>query len=343
MRAPHLLMAMIFAIGGGGCNQLFGLDAPARDGDAGGGDDDDGDGDGGGGDAGDAAANPDDVDGDGIANGVDNCPTTFNPSQGDEDADAEINGGDACDPCPHRAAPVPGSPHVDLDMDGVGDDCDPSTSIKHCWRWFDGFSDAPDVVLARYELTNGTWNAGAGELAQSDAFINLAEATVRDRVYDRPVVATMGVPSSIPDANNDAGVSPPQNAVGVTVGRIDTGPGTCFGIVMRRPSSPTQAQVALMRETQLSEVILVESVAPNSRLVAGERVLATADLLSTPSSPRVVGMLPDDYPMETVATVATTCSTLGRAGARTQYAGFAFRYLYVIEVEGASGCGPREP
>jgi len=340
MRAP-LLMAAMIAMGAAGCNQLFGLDSPARN--DGGGDDDDGDDGGGGDDASDIDANPNDVDGDGVANGADNCPSVFNPTQADEDGEAEISGGDACDLCPHRAAPVPGTQHADVDQDGVGDDCDPSTQIKHCWRWFDGFGGDPDVVLARYQLTNGSWKIENGELSQNDLYANLAEATIRDQAYDHPVVATTGVPTGLLEMSNDAGITPSWNAVGVANGRIDVGPGTCFGIVMRRIATPTQAQVALMREGQLSEVILAETTAPNSRLVVGERVFVTADLMSTPGSPRVIGVLPDDFPTETVATIAASCSTLGRAGVRTQYATFAFRYLYVIEAEGSGGCGPRGP
>ncbi len=337
MRGRLLLAAMIVA-GACGCNQLFGLDAPAR-GDGG---DDDTD-DGGAGDGAAPDANPEDRDGDGVANAIDNCPDVPNPTQADEDGDGQISGGDACDLCPHRAAPSPGTAHTDVDQDGVGDDCDPSTQVKHCWRWFDGFSDDPEVVLARYDLTRGQWKVENGELAQLDAYVNLAEALVRDRIYDRPLVSTLAVPSTIPDSGGDAGVTVSQNAVGVSAGRIELGAGSCFGVILRRVATPTTAQVALMREGQVSEVVLFEATAPNSRLVTRERALATADLLSTVGAPRVIGMLPDDYPMETVATGTATCATLGRAGARTQFAAAVFSYLYVIELEGASGCAPREP
>lgn len=343
---PRLLMAVMIAVSAGGCNQLFGLDAPAR-GDGGASDDDardddagsDDDGDGGG----SADANPDDVDGDGVANDLDNCPAIRNPTQADEDGDADISGGDACDLCPHQAAPTPGTQHADVDQDGVGDDCDPSTQVKHCWRWFDGFTGDPDVVLARYDATRGRWKVENGELLQVELHASLAEATIQDRAYQNPVVATMGVPSAIADDGGDAGVAPTQNAVGVTAGRIDIGPGTCFGVVMRRVSTPTTASVALIREGQLSEVIFAEGIIPNSRLVAGERVFATADLATTSGAPRILGKLPDDNPQEVLATAVAQCSLLGRAGVRTQYATVGFRYLYVIEVEGTSGCGPREP
>lgn len=341
MRARLLLAAMI-AASSSGCNQLFGLDAPAR-GDAGGGGDDDDTDDGGGGDVPDVDANPDDRDGDGVANTLDNCPDVPNPTQADEDGDAEVNGGDACDLCPHRAAPAAGAAHTDVDDDKVGDDCDPSTQTKHCLRWFDGFSDGPDTVIDRYETSAGDWKVENGELVQRSAHVNLAEATIRNRVYDRPFVATLGVPQVVAENDGDAGVAVAQNAVGVSVGSGDLVTGTCFGVVMRRTSTPTSAQVALMREGQLSEVVLFEATAPNSRLVAGERVLVSADLLTSFGSPRVVGMLPDDYPMETTATGTATCATLGGAGLRTQFAAVGFRYLYVIELQGASGCGPREP
>lgn len=339
MRGQLLLAAMI-AAGACGCNQLFGLDAPAH-GDGGGGDDDTDDG--GGGDGPDTDADPDDRDGDGVPNALDNCPDVRNPTQADEDGDAEINGGDACDRCPHRAAPTPGAPHSDVDEDGVGDDCDPSTQVKHCWRWFDGFSDEPGAVLERYQINGGDWKVENGELVQLTSSVNLAEATVRDRIYDQPLVATVAVPQQVPDDGGDAGVAVSQNAVGVSAGRIDVGPGTCFGVVMRRVSTPTAAQVALMREGQLSEVVLFEATAPNSRLVAGERVHATADFVTSVGSPRVIGMLPDDYPQETTASGTASCATLGRAGVRTQFAAATFRYLYIIERQGASACAPREP
>jgi hypothetical protein len=337
-------MAVMIAVSAAGCNQLLGLDAPARgDGDGGAADDDDdggsGDGDGGG----SADANLDDVDGDGVTNAVDNCPDVPNPLQADEDGDAEISGGDACDLCPHQGAPAAGTAHADVDQDGVGDDCDPSTQIKHCWRWFDGFHGDPDVVLGRYDTTRGQWKVMNGELAQLDLHANLAEATVLDRAYLNPVVSARGVPTAIADNGGDAGVSPTQNAVGVTAGRIDTGPGTCFGVVMRRIATPTSAEVALVREGQLSEVIYAETNIPISRLVPGERVFATADLASASATPRIVGKLPDDNPQEVLATGAAQCSLIGRAGVRTQFATVGFHYLYVIEVEGASGCGRREP
>lgn len=340
---PRLLMAVMFAVSAAGCNQLFGLDAPARDADGGGGDDDDGDGGSDGDGGGSADANPGDVDGDGVGNAVDNCPSVPNPTQADEDGDASISGGDACDLCPHQAAPTPGTPHADVDQDGVGDDCDPSTQVKHCWRWFDGFWGDPDVVLARYETARGEWKVQSGELLQVDPAANLAEATVQDRAYQTPVVATLAVPTAITEPGSDAGVTPTQNAVGVSVGRVDIGGGTCFGVVMRRVSTPTSAEVALVREGQLSEVIYAETNIANSRLTVGERVFATADLATAASAPRILATLPDDNPQQVVATAAAQCSLLGRAGVRTQYATASFRYLYVIEVEGTSGCGRREP
>jgi hypothetical protein len=344
---PRLLMAVMIAVSAAGCNQLFGLDAPARaDGDGGGDDDGGGDGDGGGDDGdggGSDDANPDDVDNDGVADAIDNCPGVSNPLQADEDSDADISGGDACDLCPHQAAPSPGAQHADVDQDGVGDDCDPSTQIKHCWRWFDGFQGDPDVVLGRYDTTRGAWKVMNGELVQLDLYANLAEATVQDRAYVSPVVAARGVPTAIADSGGDAGVTPTQNAVGVTAGRTDLGAGTCFGVVMRRVATPTAAAVALVREGQLSEVIFAETTIPNSRMVPGERVFATADLATASGTPRILGKLPDDNPQEVLATASAQCSLLGRAGVRTQFATVGFHYLYVIEVEGTSGCGRREP
>lgn len=341
MRA-WLLLAALSAMGCAGCNQLLGLDAPAR-GDGDGGGHDDGGGDDAGDDGGSGDATPEDIDGDGVANGVDNCPSVPNPTQADEDADAEISGGDACDLCPHQAAPTAGTPHADVDQDGVGDDCDPSTQVKHCWRWFDGFEGDANAVLTRYDTTRGTWKVDNGELQQLDPDLNLAEATIRDRTYESPVVATLGVPQGITEPGGDAGMALTQNAVGVTVGRIDVGPGTCFGVVMRRVSTPTSAEVALIREGQLSEVIFAETNIANSRLVAGERVFAKADLATAAGAPRILGKLPDDNPQEILATAAAQCSLLGRAGLRTQYATVGFRYVYVIEVEGSSACGRREP
>ena len=78
----RLLMAVMVAVIGGGCNALFGLDAPVGGGGDGGGDRDGGDA----GDDGDAAmpdANPDDRDGDGVNNDIDNCPDVPNALQAD--------------------------------------------------------------------------------------------------------------------------------------------------------------------------------------------------------------------------------------------------------------------
>jgi large repetitive protein len=100
-----------------------------------------------------------DMDGDGIADAMDNCPRVFNPvrpvdegRQADFDMDMQ---GDACDPCPMNAgttcsAPNPGDrdgdgvpnerdncpdrpnmDQADMDMDMVGDVCDPCPTVPN--------------------------------------------------------------------------------------------------------------------------------------------------------------------------------------------------------------------
>jgi hypothetical protein len=331
----------MLAVAGSGCNQLFGLDAPAR-GDGGGGDDGGGDDAGDDGDASIIDANPNDPDGDGVLNANDNCPSVFNPNQADEDADAEINGGDACDLCPHRAGSTPGAPHGNVDNDGVGDECDPNVGIKHCMRWFDGFNGAEEV-LDLYQRTGGTWKVENGALEQVDVEAPLAEATIGGVNFDRPVVAATGIVRSYASGTIDAGAVPSEVAVGVVGARINTGPGTCFGLAMRRATTPTLAQIALFRENQLSEIVVAEATVPNAQLTFNERVETTLDLSTTPATPRVIGRLPDDNVMETTATGPTTCSQLGRAGVRTHYATFSYQYLYVIEAASSATCPPRGP
>ena len=63
---------------------------------------------------------------DGAGDACDNCPALTNADQADSDVDFPLQGdgvGDACDNCPEILNPLQG----DLDRDGIGDPCDPTT------------------------------------------------------------------------------------------------------------------------------------------------------------------------------------------------------------------------
>ncbi len=328
-----LVVVVLPLVMAGGCNQLFGLEPPVQA-DAG----DDGDG----GEI-DSVASADDVDGDGVANAVDNCPQHANPAQADEDRDGDVNGGDACDPCPHLDAADPGTRHRDDDLDSVGDDCDPDQSIRHCWRWFDSFDDAsPDKVLERYRVLGGTWKVDGGRLIQDEALLPVAEVNIAEPGFGGVHVATRGGLLTLPATGGDAGVTPTRNAVGVATGH-DVGPGTCFAMISRDPPSPTLATVELARQTQLTEVVVASTVMGAATMTQGDPFVIVLDAFTTTEMPQASGTLPDDSRTPTTAAAATTCSAGDRAGVRTAWARAAFDHLIVIDLEGTAGCSPRGP
>jgi hypothetical protein len=334
------LVAMLGALGGAGCNLVFGLDAP---------DDDDGSGDGGDGGAIDAReidANPDDVDGDGVLNGADNCPMRVNPLQADEDGDAEINGGDACDPCPHLGSMPAGQPHLDVDLDGIGDDCDPNALARHCIAWFDGFREGvPAEILARYTTSGGgVWFLDEGRMRQSDVTYENTLLTVRDGEFGAAAVTTHGVMDGLPVAQT--GNVPYRNAIGVVANYRDDGqPGTCYGSVTRDvvSSSGGPAKAALAYSTMVNEIVADELVfsPPGTPMVVGERLAVTLDAVTSVDMPIVTGSLPQRAGAAQVGGIVT-CNS-GSAGLRTAYAAMYFDYLLVIIEEPQGGCPARGP
>ena len=101
---------------------------------------------------------PGDVDG---ATTIDSASVACVPVGHDEDGDALD---DACDPCPHLS-----EAQADVDMDGVGDSCDPSLGAPHRIELFDPFTgpraewiDAATMTFAADQLvmnvTDGSVN-----------------------------------------------------------------------------------------------------------------------------------------------------------------------------------------
>lgn len=330
MRAGAVLsIAASALLAGAGCNQLLGLEPPARD-------------DGGGGsvDAPGGDASPDDLDGDGVANTVDNCPTVPNPDQADEDGDAEANGGDACDPCPHVAAPVAGAPHADVDGDGVGDDCDPSLTERNCWRWFDGFTSDQELVLGRYLRNGGTWRVLAGALVQDEAYAERAELVIDGLVHGAGWVASAGVLLTLPTTGMNGGPEPTRNAVGVLA--VASTAGSCAAVIQRKGGQP---EASLLFEAGLASggTTSTETAMNGTTMAEGERFAASVRLPPPPGLPVARGRLPDDTPTTYTATGTMTCSP-GAPGVHTDSARVSFDWLAVIETIGPSDdCAPRGP
>jgi hypothetical protein len=323
MRIRAVLVGLLC---GAGCNQVFGLEPP------GGGDDDVV-----------VDANPEDDDGDGILDQDDNCPRHANRLQGDEDGDAPINGGDACDPCPHRPAITPGAVHSDDDLDGVGDDCDPQVGARHCLRWFDGFADAEDaVVMERYVTTGGSWRVQSGILSQTDAQAVSAQAVVGDASYSGALVITSGLFDDLPV------VGAYRNTVGVLAAAAGDGTGTCYGSISRNIElgMPQPANTALAHRTQLEEVVDQESPFPKGDvpLLEGDSFGVALDAAGSQTDPAVTGSLYDQGVAGLMVSAPLFCGT-GSVGLRTSFAGTSFQYLVVIELaaDQDAACPPRQP
>lgn len=159
MRALIILAAAALAGASGGCNLVFGLEAPA-------GDDDPGD-DGGPPDDG----QPDDGGGDGDpppCNGVGDGGTD---DGFDEDGDGVV---DACDLCPHLFGP-----DLDNDGDGVGNACDPDPAMPNRIVFFEGFNTPG---LAGWITSNSSWNQGDSAARQTDAELRGAHLLFDDVV-----------------------------------------------------------------------------------------------------------------------------------------------------------------
>ncbi|HUQ08398.1 MAG TPA: hypothetical protein VM261_38165 [Kofleriaceae bacterium] len=149
MRAKGKLVWWAFALTlVAGCNQIFGLDLPAREEPTDARDHDAVDLD--------AAA---DRDGDGVLDDDDLCPDVADPGQFDEDGDAR---GDRCDLCPHLAQ----LDDTDGDEDNIPDACDPYERIAGGRLRWSGFHGAEEL---------GDWRAlGSGTATWTDDAIELA-------------------------------------------------------------------------------------------------------------------------------------------------------------------------
>lgn len=321
-----LSIAASALLAGSGCNQLLGLEPPARD-------------DGGGG----VDASAGDLDGDGVPDAIDNCPTVANRDQADEDGDAATNGGDACDPCPHVPAAVPGTPHADVDGDGVGDDCDPSLTERHCWRWFDGFGGDEEQVLGRYARDGGTWRVQGGSLIQDASHAGRARITVDGLERGAGWVATSGVLLTLPTTGMNGGPEPTRNAVAaIAASSVAGGVGACAGVVMRKPGQ-LEASVLLEAVAPSGDMAVAEATMTATSMEEGERFAANILLVPPPMMTVARARLLDDTPTAYTATAATSCSP-GSAGVSTDFARASFAWLAVIETVGPSDdCPPRGP
>jgi hypothetical protein len=319
-----------------GCNQIFGLE--------GGSGDDDQDPDGPRPDGPPPDGRPGDLDSDGVLDGVDSCPSHFNPLQADEDADAEINGGDACDPCPHRGSMPAGAPHLDSDGDGLGDECDPDNSVWHCLRWFDGFSEGgATAILARYRRSGGIWNVDLGAMVQGDPVAAAAELTIDGLLVGSPFVATQGRMDQLP-TTGPIGNMPYRNTLGVLLG-AEAGASACFASVTRDVDDGLPSAASVMLSSRTNSEIVSSTFLMGGGMVpmnAGERFGVTFDGLGVPSSPVAVGALFDRGASD--STGGFLACAPGGGGLRTSFASGRFEYLLVLE-RGTAGttCPARLP
>lgn len=190
-----------------------------------GGDDDDGLG------SGSGSGEPDnDSDGDGLLDLTDNCPTVGNPDQRDHDDDSR---GDSCDACPHLV-----DSGKDLDLDGVGDACDPRpTEPGDRMAFFEGFYEAPQWKSV---IGANTWLPADGALSQHgtdtayqlvrDDTPNLAQVFVDARVRINGLAnntatrRSTGIVLSYRDPNHYifCGLAAPAQGVEVNAGQVTT-------------------------------------------------------------------------------------------------------------------------
>ncbi len=334
MRIGALLAVVLLM---GGCNLIFGLED-------GSGDDDPPDGPSPDGPPPDGR--PGDLDSDGVLDGVDNCPARYNPLQADEDGDAEINGGDACDPCPHRASNPASQPHGDSDGDGLGDECDPDGSVWHCLRWFDGFSEGDAAtILSRYrqDSSGGIWAVESGAMLQANPLAAVAELTIDSMSYDAPLVATQGRMDQLP-TTGPTGNMPYRNTVGVLLG-ADDGASACFASVTRNVNNGAPTAASVMVSSRINSEIVTSSFLMGGGMIpmnAGERFGVTFDGLSVPGTPVAAGALFDRGAND--STAGTVACAPGGGGLRTSFAAIHFEYLLVVE-RGTVGvpCPERAP
>jgi len=105
-----------------------------------------------------------DADGDAIVDDIDNCPAIANTDQHDEDGDLI---GDVCDNCPHvaNAGQEDMGETGNLDPDGVGDACDPSSETREQIALFEPFSG--DALPTGWTSNTGTWDVSGDALHQT--------------------------------------------------------------------------------------------------------------------------------------------------------------------------------
>jgi hypothetical protein len=181
--------------------------------------------------SGSGSGDPDkDSDGDGLFDLTDNCPNVGNADQRDHDDDSR---GDSCDGCPHIV-----DSGNDIDLDGVGDACDPRpTEPGDRMAFFEGFYEAPQwksVIGANTWLsTNGALSQHGTDTAYQlvrDDTPNLAQVFVDARVRINALAnntstrRSTGVVLSYRDPNHYifCGLAAPANLVEVNAGQVST-------------------------------------------------------------------------------------------------------------------------
>jgi len=113
-----------------------------------------------------------DTDFDGICNDDDNCASVRNTAQIDTDGDGA---GDACDLCPENPHPT-----GDMDIDGVGDLCDPDRDGDGCDNGSDQHPDDDSVVVgSRFNSSCGAGREDIygfeGDDSDGDGVLNCAD------------------------------------------------------------------------------------------------------------------------------------------------------------------------
>lgn len=204
------MRAMIVAVGlaaaSGGCNLVFGLEAPA------GGDDDPGD-DGGAVDGAldDGALDDDGGDGDAPIPPNDGRFVDALPCQSDTGWDEDGDGVfDDCDGCPHRVDPG----QADDDGDGVGNACDPDPVRPNRIAFFDGFNGPG---LPGWVQSPATWTQAGGYALQTDgsrlgAYL-MRDTVVPDQAEVHAALIAGPFPMTAPDPYRGASVFMHGNTV----------------------------------------------------------------------------------------------------------------------------------
>jgi hypothetical protein len=149
---------------------------------------------------GDAGADGDD-DGDGVRNIDDNCAAIANSTQDDEDGDGF---GDACDPCPPFADPIP---PIDDDADGVSGACDAFPTVGgDRIAVFESFNTA---AVPTGWATIGSWSFSGGNAVVASDTNQLSYLTIEQPATTRQVVVTQVIVDTL-HGNNVRAVGPAQ-------------------------------------------------------------------------------------------------------------------------------------